>query len=141
MELVNNLLLYAKLALVLVGRVVVQLLRVGVGSVTKVAGYLHGTLREDLPNGDKQFLEAESVQNDLTTEWVAVSDEDNWELGGRDLLDENEKTSRQTSVSSTEDELIEFSDGEERAALTSILHQTKQKDERNLSSRNQFPPF
>ncbi|KAL3659559.1 hypothetical protein V7S43_015546 [Phytophthora oleae] len=144
MELVKKLLLYAKLVVVLVGRVVVQLLRIGAASFAGVTCYLLGTPRVDLLNGDKHFLETESIhdagQKDLAGEWVAVSDEDNWEPGGRDLLDENEKRSRQASLSSTEDELIEFSDGEERAALTSTFHLAKQKDERTqrtLSLLNQ----
>ncbi|KAK1938034.1 hypothetical protein P3T76_009184 [Phytophthora citrophthora] len=143
MELVNNFLLYAKLVVVLVGRMVVQLLRVGAASLSEVAGYLLGTPRVDLRNGDKQLLETESVHDavlkDLAAEWVDVSDEDNWEPGGRYLLDENEKRSRQASVSTTEDELIEFSDGEERTTLTSSLY--KQKDERIVLSLNQTAPF
>ncbi|KAF1795224.1 hypothetical protein JG687_00000977 [Phytophthora cactorum] len=126
MEMVGKFLVYAKLVFLLAGRMVAELLRMGTSQLAKMTRRLVGISRVDLPNGDQQLLGTESVgnavQKDLADEWVDVSDADNWEPGGKNLLDENRKPSHQISESSTEDELIELSDGEEP---TTSLHSIK----------------
>ncbi|ETM47190.1 hypothetical protein L914_08089 [Phytophthora nicotianae] len=126
MGVMNKFFVYAKLVVLLTIRMTAKLLQMGTSQLAEMARRLVGKSRVDLQNGDQQLLNTESiddaVEKDLTDEWVAVSDEDNWEPGGKNLLDTNRKPSHRVSESSTEDELIEFSDGEEPTAL---LHPIK----------------
>ncbi|CAI5720450.1 unnamed protein product [Peronospora farinosa] len=102
---------YAKLVVLLMGRMVEKMFRIGTIQVATVTQHVLGLPCVDLPNGDQQL-----------TEWVSTSDEDQWEIGGRDLLEEKDKQSHEISYSSIEDELIELSDGEERpTSITSLL--------------------
>ncbi|CAH0514484.1 unnamed protein product [Peronospora belbahrii] len=56
-------------------------------------------------------------------EWMSASEEEEWEIGGRDLLDKKDtRKGRSSSDTSIEDELIELSDGEEKpTSFTSLL--------------------
>ncbi|KAH7469007.1 uncharacterized protein KRP23_10447 [Phytophthora ramorum] len=116
--------------MVFVGRMVVKLLRMGAARLVDMSRHLPGVSRIDLPNGEQQLLGTESIDNaeqkNLADDWVSVAEEeDKWETGGRNLLDENGKRSREASESTTEDELIELSDGEERPSLIAALRPVK----------------
>ncbi|KAG7386404.1 hypothetical protein PHYPSEUDO_000333 [Phytophthora pseudosyringae] len=120
MEVVSRFFTYAKLVVLLVGRMVAKLLRMGTSRLAEMTRRLRGLPRVALPNGDTRLL---STGKDLADGWVAVSDVDNWEPGGRNLLDDEswKRSCRASESSSTEDELIELSDGEELAApITSL---------------------
>uniref|UniRef100_M4BTF7 Uncharacterized protein n=1 Tax=Hyaloperonospora arabidopsidis (strain Emoy2) TaxID=559515 RepID=M4BTF7_HYAAE len=106
-------------------RVVGKVLRKAAFRFSAASRYLLGFPPVELPNGTQQLLSPEIVNGTMPKEfsedWVSASGEFNWEAGGQDLLDETDKRSLDDSGSSTEDELIELSDGEERSALISSL--------------------
>ncbi|KAE8894328.1 hypothetical protein PF005_g2641 [Phytophthora fragariae] len=118
---------YARFVAVLVGRVVVKLLAMGAAPFAGLSRRVLGKPQVEVPDADKQLLGTErideaAVQKDLVDDWVDVSDEDKWEPGARNLLDDVEKPSAE---SCTEDELIELSDGEERHSPVSALYPAK----------------
>ena len=122
----DTLFTYAKMLLVVIKRVAAKVLRHATYRFTAATRYLLGLPPVDLPHGKQQLLSTKSVDdtmpNDFAAEWTAVSEENKWETGGQNLLDETDKLSREDAFgSATEDELIELSDGEEGPAMVSLL--------------------
>ncbi|KAG6574603.1 uncharacterized protein IUM83_10864 [Phytophthora cinnamomi] len=122
---------YARLVVVLVGRVVVKLLSIGAAPFVGLSRSVLGKPQVEAPDADKQLLGTEDVEEavhkDVVDEWVDVSDEDGWESGGRNMLDDNDKRVHRSLESSTEDELIELSDGEEIRSPISALYPAKRR--------------
>ncbi|EGZ21696.1 hypothetical protein PHYSODRAFT_299326 [Phytophthora sojae] len=129
MSLLGAFFAYAGLVVVLVGRVVVKLLSMGAAPFAGLNQSVLGKPQVEVPDADKQLLGAESVDEavhkDLVDEWVDVSDEENWEPGARNLLDDAQKPNHEAPESCTEDELIELSDGEEMRSPISSLYPVK----------------
>ncbi|GMF21454.1 unnamed protein product [Phytophthora fragariaefolia] len=114
---------YARLVVVLAVRVASKLLSMGAAPFAALGRSVLGKPRVEAPDAETQLLGSEeAVQTDLVDEWVAVPDEGSWEAGGRELLDDSKKQCCEAPESSTEDELIELSDGEERPTT---LHPAK----------------
>ncbi|CAI5725492.1 unnamed protein product [Hyaloperonospora brassicae] len=112
--------------LMMIKRLVAKMLRHATFRFTAATRYLLGLPPVDLPHGKQQLLSTKSVDDtvrrELAAEWTAVLEENKWETGGQNLLDETDKLSREDAFgSATEDELIELSDGEEGPALVSLL--------------------
>uniref|UniRef100_A0AAV1T5M0 Uncharacterized protein n=1 Tax=Peronospora matthiolae TaxID=2874970 RepID=A0AAV1T5M0_9STRA len=121
----NMLFTYAKMLSKTVRRVTGKVLRKAASRFSAATRYLLGFPPVELPNGTQQLLSPERANSTMPKKFakdrVSASGEFKWEAGGQDLLDETDKRSLNDSGSSTEDELIELSDGEERSALISSL--------------------
>ncbi|CAI5745977.1 unnamed protein product [Peronospora destructor] len=77
---------YAKLVVLLLGRIVEKMFRMGTIQLAAVTQHVLALPRVNLPNGDQQLLSTESVDNAVqkeATEWVSTSDEDQWEIRGQ----------------------------------------------------------
>ncbi|KAF4040784.1 hypothetical protein GN244_ATG06825 [Phytophthora infestans] len=129
MEVVSKLFVYTKLVVVLAATMVAKVLWMGTTRLAEMTRRLVGMSRVDLADGYQQLLSTESVDDvvreDLAAEWVSESQEDNWEPDAKNLLDEGRKPSHRSSESSTEDELIELSDGEEPTSLLGSIKRNR----------------
>ena len=119
---------YTKLVALLASRIVEKMFRMGTIQLAGATQHVLGLPCVDRPSKDLQRLNTDSVNNAVhkeATAWVSASDEDQWEIGGRDLLEEDKQDKQNHEIvysSSNEDELIELSDGEERpVSITSLL--------------------
>jgi hypothetical protein len=123
---------YARFVAGLVSRMVATLLHVGTCRFAEMTRDLLVKSHVGRSTGDEKLLGTENsgdaVEKVLAGGWVSASDEDEWEAGGRDLLDKNEKQGHDVSESSTEDELIELSDGDDSPPAITSLQSAKRRD-------------
>ncbi|RLN59993.1 hypothetical protein BBJ28_00001361 [Nothophytophthora sp. Chile5] len=127
MGIVSKLFTYAKLVVAFLSELVLKLLRLDSTPFAERTRSLLGTTGVALPDGDKRLLvsEPDAGEKKETPEnaWVAASDEEMWEPGGRELLTAllkaNGELQRSThpppesNASQPEDALVELSDGED----------------------------
>ncbi|KAG7395098.1 hypothetical protein PHYBOEH_004250 [Phytophthora boehmeriae] len=111
---------YATIVVALVTRMVSKILSMSAARIAALRKRLLGGSHVEISDGKKQLLdtgkEEDAAQKELASEWVALPEEETWEPGARDLLDDLLPTSKEPQASETEDELVELSDGEDKAA-------------------------
>ncbi|GMF10980.1 unnamed protein product [Phytophthora lilii] len=144
MGVVGKLFALAQYVVVILTRVVAKLVHLGATSVADMSRSLLRIARVDVPDANKQLLETESVddatQKDLVDDWVSVSEDDAEESALRNLLDDNGKRSYGPSESTTEDELVELSDGEEVSTPIASLHPVKRSNSSTLTTGSNAAP-